>query len=187
MGGIVMDAVDPSPRKLGEQFLKSLDKTHVNAAASKLFAASIGELVTIFSRSPAHKHYSLADIEWMVLPPVASGQFYVVEALHKESGVRVPIAALSWALVSEEVDRRLAEQGPGVRVCLRPDEWKSGDIAWLVDAVGSTEGVRAGLRWLKDGPFKERSLKLVVRGADKARVETLDRLNLPAQHLGDVQ
>jgi hemolysin-activating ACP:hemolysin acyltransferase len=40
----------------------------VGAAASKLFAASVGDMVVVLSRSPSHKHYSLADIEWMVLP-----------------------------------------------------------------------------------------------------------------------
>jgi cytolysin-activating lysine-acyltransferase len=180
-----MNAVDPGPQKLGEQLLKSLDKTQVSAAASKLFAASVGELVTIFSRSPAHKHYSFADIEWMVLPPVAAGQFYVVEALHKESGVRAPIATLTWAFVSEEADRRLAEHGPGPRVRLRPDEWKSGDIAWLVDAVGSSEGVKAGLDWLKNGPFKEKTLKLITRVNGDARVSTLEQLMPKAPRASD--
>lgn len=59
---------------------------------------------------------------------------------------------------------------------LRPDEWKSGDIAWLIDAVGSIGGVKAGLRWLKDGPFCDKRLKLIVQRPDKTRVETLDHL-----------
>ena len=52
-----------------------LDRTQVGAAISKLISASIGDLVVVMSKSPAHKHYSLADIEWMVLPPVLAGQF----------------------------------------------------------------------------------------------------------------
>jgi cytolysin-activating lysine-acyltransferase len=143
------DGLDP-------EFLKSLDPAQVGAALSKLFAASIGDVVVVLSRSPAHKHYSLADIEWKVLPPLAAGQFYVAEAADKERGFRAPVAVLTWALVSEEVDRRLSEQGVGRGARLRPDEWQSGEIAWLIDAVGSAEGVTAGLRWLKDGPFRER-------------------------------
>jgi hemolysin-activating ACP:hemolysin acyltransferase len=165
--------------------LPSLDKTHLGAAASKLFAASVGEIVAVFSRSSAHKHYSLADIEWMILPAVAAGQFYVAEAAHKERGFRAPIAVATWALVSEEVDRRL--QGElSRRIRLRPDEWKSGEIGWIVDLVGATAGARQALRWLKAGPFKERSAKLVVRDATgEARVETLERLsNAPAPNEG---
>jgi hypothetical protein len=84
-----------SPKERGEQFFKSLDKAQIGAAAMKLFYASVGEIVTIFSRSPAHKHYALADIEWMLLPAIAAGQFYVVEAAHKEHGLRSMIVAMT--------------------------------------------------------------------------------------------
>jgi hemolysin-activating ACP:hemolysin acyltransferase len=116
----------------------------------------------VLSRSPVHKHYSLADIEWMVMPPVATGQSYVVEIADKERGFRAPIAAVTWALVSQEVDTRLREAA-GQRVRLRPDEWKSGEIGWLIDAVGKGQGLDAALDWLKTGPFKERPLNLIAR------------------------
>ena len=161
------------------KYLESLDPAQVGAALTKLFAASIGDMVVVLSRSPAHKHYSLADIEWMVMPPVAAGQFYVVEVADKARGFRAPIAAVTWAFVSQEVDRRLTEQGTGPRVRLRPDEWKSGEIAWLIDAVGSAEGVKAGVRWLKEGPFKERALKVMVRNPETSQVVTVDYLNSP--------
>jgi hemolysin-activating ACP:hemolysin acyltransferase len=160
------------PRK----FLESVHPSRVGAALSKLFAASIGDVVVVLSRSPAHKHYSLADIEWMVMPPVAAGQFYVVEAADKKRGFRAPVAVMTWALVSEEIDARLQE-GAGQRVRLRPDEWKSGEIAWLIDAVGSAGGVKAGLRWLREGPFREGPLKLVARDKDgTAAISTLEAL-----------
>lgn len=172
-----MNAVEPGSRELGEQFLKSLDNVHVGAAASKLISASVGDLVIILSRSPAHKHYSFADLEWMVLPAVVAGQCHIVEALHKERGFRAPIAALTWAFVSEEVDRRLAQQSTGSRVRLRPDEWMSGEIAWLIDAVGTAEGVRTALQRLVEGPFKDRQLKMTVRGGNSALgVTTLQAL-----------
>jgi hemolysin-activating ACP:hemolysin acyltransferase len=177
-----MNAVDSGPRELGEQFLKSLDKEHIGAATSKLISANIGDLVVILSRSPAHKHYSFADLEWMVLPPVLAGQCYIVEARHREQGFRTPIAALTWAFVSEDVDKRLAQQCAGSRVCLRPDEWRSGEIAWLIDVVGVAEGVEAGLRWLKDGPFKDRTLKLFTNRANARQIATLDQLTCPASY-----
>jgi hemolysin-activating ACP:hemolysin acyltransferase len=165
--GVVLD-----PRK----FLESVDPARVGAALSKLFAASIGDVVVVLSRSPAHKHYSLADIEWMVMPPVAVGQFYVVEAAEKERGFRAPIAVVTWALVSDEVDARL-QGGAGQRVRLRPDEWRSGEVAWLIDAVGDSKALNAALQWLKAGPFKERPLSLIVRDKQgSATVSTLDAL-----------
>ncbi|WP_158816034.1 toxin-activating lysine-acyltransferase [Methylocapsa sp. S129] len=152
---------------LDPQFLKSLDPALVGAAASKLFAASVGDIVVVLSRSPVHKHYSLIDIEWMVLPAAAAGQFYVAEVAHKGSGFRGPIAVVTWAFVSEEVDQRLENQAGGL-FRLRPDEWKSGTIGWLIDAAGSPEGIKAALRWLGEGPFRDRALKAAVRDAGGA-------------------
>jgi hemolysin-activating ACP:hemolysin acyltransferase len=163
-----MTGAGPSPQELSEQFVKSLDKTHLGAAASKLVSASIGDIVTILSRSPAHKYYSLADIEWMVLPAVLSGQFHVVEATDEQRGFRAPVAFVAWAFVSDEVDRRLTEPAAGSRVLLRPEEWKSGEVAWLIFAVGSGDGVNEGLRWLKEGPFRDRPIKLIA-GTENGR------------------
>ena len=153
-----------------------LDKTQVGAAISKLISASIGDLVVVMSKSPIHKHYSLADIEWMVLPPVLAGQFYVAEATNAETGFRAPIAAVTWARVSIEVDTRLrATAGRPVR--LRPDEWTSGDTFWLIDLIGDPRGLNVALCCLLDGPLKNRPAYVVVRdAAGAAKVETVQSL-----------
>jgi len=167
-----------TPQELGAQLLKSLDKSQVGAAASKLVAATIGDLVVLFSRSPAHKHYALADIEWMVLPPVVARQVYIVEAANKETGFRAPVAAVTWAMVSEELDLVLQKQvGSSIRR-LRPDQWKCGEVGWLIDAVGNAEGVRMALQWLAAGPFKERPLKMssVRKVGGPVEVTTLSAL-----------
>jgi len=33
----------------------------------------LGEIVCLMSQSPAHKHFSLADLEWLVMPALALG------------------------------------------------------------------------------------------------------------------
>jgi len=168
----------PNHRELGEQLLKSLDKGQMGAVAAKLVAAAIGDLVVLFSRSPAHKHYALADIEWMVLPPVVTRQAYVVEATNKETGVRAPVAAVTWALVSEELDLALQQQAGSSMPRLRPDQWKCGETGWLIDAVGNAEGIRMALQWLAAGPFKDRPLKMsgVRKAGGPVDVTTLSAL-----------
>ena len=171
-----MTAGEAKSVPLDSQSLKSVAPAQIGAAASKLFAASVGDIVIVLSRSTAHKHYSLADIEWMVLSPVTLGQFYVVETSHKDHGFTAPVAFVTWAFVSEEVDRRL-EQQTTRPVRLRPDEWKNGHVGWLIDAVGSPAMLRPALQWLKSGLFKERPLKLLRSDeSGKTRVETLDDL-----------
>lgn len=137
-------------------------------------SASVGGIVVVYARSPAQKHYSLADIEWLVLPAVSNGQFHIVEAVNDQTGRREPIAAATWAFVSSEVDSRLSADFSH-RIHLRPDEWKSGEIGWIVDWAGDPRGVSAVIAWLKAGPFKGRNAKIVVRDlGGQARVSTLD-------------
>ena len=101
-------------------------------------------------------------------------QFYVVQAANQETCFRAPIAFVTWALVSEAVDRRV-EADLGQRIRLKPEEWKSGEIAWIVDLVGAPAGMRQALQWLKAGPPRKRPVKVVMRDAKgAARVETID-------------
>jgi hemolysin-activating ACP:hemolysin acyltransferase len=65
------------------------------------------------------------------VPPVTYDQFYVVEAMDKKHGFRAPIAAVTWAFVSEELDQQFQRQAAPFRR-LRPDQWKSGEVAWLI-------------------------------------------------------
>jgi cytolysin-activating lysine-acyltransferase len=162
-----------------------IDKLQVGAAASALVSAAIGEIAVVYSRSPEHKHYALVDIEWLILPAVLRGQFYVAQAARKDTGFRAPIAVATWAFVSEEVDRRLSADLTH-RIRLRPDEWKCGDIAWIVDLVGAPAGVANAVQWLKAGPFKEREAKVVVRDAtNTTQVMTVNRLEGGLVDYGD--
>jgi hemolysin-activating ACP:hemolysin acyltransferase len=136
----------------------------VAGAVSKLISATIGDCAIVFSRSQAHKHYSLGDIEWMILPAVVTGQVYVAEAQHKESGARVPVAVVLWANVSAETDQRLSTN-PGQKIRLRPDEWQSGDISWIIDVAGDPTAAMGALQQLAGTVFKDRPTKIVIAGA----------------------
>ena len=154
--------------------VQPVDKRWLAAAASTLMWASIGEIAVIYSRSPALSHHSLADMEWQILPAVLNDQFYVVKAANDLTGLRAPIAAATWAFVSPDVDARLSSDFSH-RTRLRPNEWKCGEIGWIVDWAGDPPGVAAAIAWLKAGPFKDRSAKIVVRElSGLAHISTLD-------------
>ena len=134
-------------------------------------AAAFGEIVAVLLRSPQHRHMFLADLEWLILPAIATGQFALAEARQKETGMAAPVAVLLWASVADEVDARLvsacasvAHQQPRVR--LKPAEWASGGNAWLVEAVGDPRAVKALVDQTLAGPLKGRGLKVATRGAD---------------------
>lgn len=166
----------------------------MGAAVSKLISATIGEIAVIFSRSPSHKHHTFADLEWMVLPAVLTGQVCraraaslraseqrktkdVAEMMHKENGARAPVAAVLWASVSAETDKRLSDN-PGQRPKLRPDEWKGGAQLWIIDLAGEPAAVAGSLKHLAANQFKGKDLKMLMRDPNtgEARVVKLEEM-----------
>ena len=124
---------------------------------------SFAQIVTVLMRSPHYRHYTLGDLEWLVIPPLLTGQCRVAESKSKQNGVSVPVAVALWASVSAEVDKRLSEN-LHVPIRLRPDEWRSGDILWLIDAVGDPRVVPQLLRQLVETAFKGRQAKMRAPG-----------------------
>jgi cytolysin-activating lysine-acyltransferase len=128
----------------------------------------LGQIVSMLMRSPQHKHYSLADLEWLVLPAVLSGQFRIVQA----QGAPAPVGVALWANVSAETDQRLSDLSKPAR--LSPDEWRSGDISWLMELVCDARLQPAILTDLRDAIFKGNPLKMRVRGTDgRMQIATL--------------
>jgi cytolysin-activating lysine-acyltransferase len=123
---------------------------------------TLGQIVTILMRSPQHRERPLADLEWLVLPAVLSGQYRVAQA--QQSGIAVPVGVALWASVSTAVDQRLSDLSAPWR--LQPDEWRSGEIPWLVELVADTPTQQALLNHLGETVFKGRGIKMRVRDAE---------------------
>jgi hemolysin-activating ACP:hemolysin acyltransferase len=122
----------------------------------------LGQIVTILLRSPQHKHRPLADLESLVLPAVLSGQCRVAHA--QQSGIAVPVGVALWASVSTAIDQRLSDLSAPWR--LQPDEWRSGDIPWLVELVADPPTQQVLLKHLGETVFKGCGIKMRVRDAD---------------------
>jgi hemolysin-activating ACP:hemolysin acyltransferase len=155
-GGSAASATPKSP---------SAEETQRRAIADARLSIGFARIVSVLMRSPLHKHFSLADLEWLVLPPLLTGQCHVVEAKAQPNAAGVPVAVVFWASVSPEVDKRLSEN-LNAPIRLRPDEWKSGEILWLVDAVGDARVVTAVLKQLNEGALKGKQVKMRARGQD---------------------
>jgi len=84
------------------------------------------EACWLMSRSKAHGHVTMGDMDWLVLPPIILKQARIFR-----DGKQDPIAFMSWALVSDEVNHRLKS---GVQK-LEPVDWNSGQHFWIIDLV----------------------------------------------------
>lgn len=126
-------------------------------------------------RSASHKHYSLSDLEWLLVPPLLLNQFTLLSGKPKDGpDVAVPLGLALWAKVSEEVDKKLAANLTQP-LRLRPDEWASGDIRWLIDVVGPPEAAKLMVAQLRQTALKSKAVKLRVRDtAGKIEVRVID-------------
>ena len=123
----------------------------------------LGQILTLMLQSPNHRHYSLSDLEWMVLPPMRVGQVAMAESKPDQSDARLPLAVVFWASVSAEVDRRISSN-LSAPIRLRPDEWRSGDILWIADMVGDMSAGHALVKNILDTILPGRALR--VRSLD---------------------
>jgi len=127
-------------------------------------------------RSPHYREYRIADLEWLLLPPITNGQYRIGETKldEKHGGATLPVSLVLWALVSPDVDQRLTT-ATGTAPRLAPEEWKSGDIPWLVHAAGETRFVRPVINQLITTTFKGQTVKVLGRDKDdNVKVHVLD-------------
>ncbi len=169
--GMANTASTPAPADAPALSAEELKK---RAAASKLVSASFGEIVSVLMRSEHYRSYTLQDLEWLVVPAVLSNQFLLAEARAKGNGFTAPVGVVLWAKVSPEVDQRLtANVAQPIR--LKPEDWRSGNIPWLVDAVGPPKLIGGMLQQLHTKVFKGQQVKVRTQGPDgKAVVRTME-------------
>jgi hemolysin-activating ACP:hemolysin acyltransferase len=135
------------------------------AGQAKRAAAAFGEIVILVARSANDRSIAVKDLEWLVMPGIALGQFAVAEAQSRDTGVVVPAGAVLWAFVSEAVDARLcANLDQPIR--LEPGDWRSGGIPWVVLAVGDGRVVGALLQQTSKTVFRGTAPKMRVRQSD---------------------
>ena len=156
------------------------------------FAQSFSQIVAVLMRDPNFRNMRLADLQWLVLPPVMAGQFKLAQvpipqgrakgqeagkapqgATAQEGGVLVPMAVALWARVSPEIDKGLSESLEK-QVRLRPNQWASGDKVWLMAVAGDPRAKPQFLKQLAETEFKGQHVQMRLRGPDgKAVVKAL--------------
>ena len=104
--------------------LANIEELMVRKAAT--LERVIGEAALLFMRHPRYSLGHLADLRRLLMSPVLINQYRFVQ---DRQGRYAGFA--TWALVSEEVHRRLMDEAP----TLRPSEWLCGDIPVIMLVV----------------------------------------------------
>jgi cytolysin-activating lysine-acyltransferase len=103
--------------------------------------ASFAKVVITMMTTPRYKHCSLSELEHLVLDPLLRNRVAIAEGKSKDGAAPAPDGALAgiaiWAKVSPEVDAKIREQiaAKVFPIRLKPEDWASGEIAWLLDVI----------------------------------------------------
>lgn len=133
-------------------------------AADKTVSHMLGEITWLLSQSPIYKNLFISDLEWMVMPAILLEQFRIFY------GPNSPAAVALWANVSEETDARLRAGESR----LRANEWKGGDIPWLIELVTPFGAQDEILIDLCSSVFNEKPFNFHVAGVNGREVKTFD-------------
>jgi cytolysin-activating lysine-acyltransferase len=163
----------------------STKSAHLRNVSRERMGQTFSQIVAVLMRDPTYRQMRLADLEWLVLPPILAGQFKLARAPAQlltgktvatkpsQGDMLVPVGVALWARVSNAVDRTLTEC-LDKEVRLQPTDWTSGDKIWLMAVAGDPRALPGFLKQLGDGEFKNQVAKMRMRGKDgKAIVQTL--------------
>ena len=142
------------------------------------FAESFAQIVAVFMRDRNFRTLTIAELEWLVLPPIMVGQFALAHAPMDGSAAKgekskaqqngaalVPVAVALWARVSPRIDKALSEslEKP---IRLQAADWSSGDNLWLLALAGDQRAFPKFLAELGKKDFRDRQVKMRKRTPD---------------------
>ena len=133
------DIPQPGQHKVNIDLPKTDDiKLQGEDSGARTLGSMMGEIVWLMSQSAAHKHLALADLEWLLMPPIVLNQY----KLFRDGSQ--PTGAALWAYLSDEAEQRLKTNGR-----LSPTDWGNnarmdpqrglvpteGGTLWLVELI----------------------------------------------------
>jgi hypothetical protein len=84
------DAGSPRTAQPATQ-MPNMDQIQCSAAIAVRQPLAFAQIISVLMRSPHYTHYTLCNLEWLVLRPPLTGQFSVAEAGREEGGPRFPV------------------------------------------------------------------------------------------------
>lgn len=126
-----------------------------------LVSEVLGELAWLMSQSPRHGAFPVAEINWLLMPPIMQKQFHLFR-----EGSR-PVGAALWAFPPADAEARLARALASPDNRLRDDEWQGGEHLWLVDliapfATAENRQIEIMIADLMTGPFKGKEFRMLT-------------------------
>lgn len=118
-------------------------------AKSQIYSI-FGQVVLALSAVPRYRSHTLSDLTHLIMDPLVNDRIALAQLKGDQNAslsALSPSAIAIWASVSEEVDAKIVEQTKaGVfPIRLKPSEWNSGSITWLLDVIAPTQEAATAL------------------------------------------
>jgi cytolysin-activating lysine-acyltransferase len=146
---------------------------------------SFGKAVMAMMMLPRYRHQTLGDLQHLVLEPLIRDRIAIAYPGASDPSGGADITGLAiWASVSEEVDGSIREQikAGTFPLRLKPDDWNSGSINWLIDVIAPDQRTTAAVIANFKQVVKEGSLRLHPLITRLVDAETLKRMG--AERIG---
>lgn len=130
--------------------------------------AAIGQMVWLASFAENYRSFSVERLMSALVVPVELNQFRIYSSAEGR-----PLAFVTWALLSEEAERRHLSANNGAHIpIVRMEDWRSGDRFWFIDLVAPFGHARQVASDLRRNVFPGRS----------ARALRLDKGGVPKKY-----
>ncbi len=140
---------------------------------------SFGKAVMAMMMLPRYRNQTLGDLQHLVLEPLIRDRIAIAYPGNTEKSELADISGMAiWASVSEEVDARIREQisAGSFPLRLKPDDWTSGDINWLLDVIAPDQRTTASVIANFKQVVKEGGLRLHPVITKLVDAETLTKM-----------
>ena len=146
---------------------------------------AFGKVVMAMMMMPRYRNQTLGDLQHLVLEPLIRDRIAIAYPGNTKEDALADLAGFAiWASVSEETDARIRDQiGAGTfPVRLKPEDWTSGNINWLLDVIAPDRQTTASVIANFKQVVKEGNLRLHPLIARLVDEETLKKMG--AEKLG---
>lgn len=162
-----------APAQLDPEIVKKI--AEVRSQVREAF----GQVVMAMMVLPRYRSQTVADLQHLVLEPLIRDRVAIAYPGGREDNALADIAGMAiWASVSEEVDVRIREQiKEGIfPLRLKPEDWTSGGINWLIDVIAPDPAATARVIANFKQVVKEGSLRLHPHISRLVDAETLKKM-----------
>ena len=152
---------------------------------------TFGKVALAMMAVPRYRHLSIADLQQLVLEPLIRDRIAIAQPAKEDGPQLEALAGIAiWASVSAEVDAKIREQiKAGIfPVRLKPEEWTSGDINWLIDVIAPTPKLATAVIANFKQVIKQGDLRihpLVTRLVDPEALKKMGAAPMPVKQAAD--